>query len=295
MKKSNIQLLNETKEKMRKLYEYSFYRQGVYEDDDDTTEETPDSEGQDTQMDDDNMDMEGPNAMSPDTMDGSDDMTMDNQSGDMDMETPDGMGEEPAGGVDGANLAPNAGMDNQSGDMEDTNAIGSLDDMGMEDPNAMDGVGPDDDVVDITELTDAQEDMQQSQNDMRQSQEEIANQMSDVDEKLVTLLKVVDKFNSALEANDKKIADLKQELIKRTPTEEETMNVRLNAGGNPFAQKPDEFWEKFEDINNHYNITSNNKAPQFQIRKSDIDNFNEKLIDAEFDKIPQSLHEYFVK
>ena len=33
MKKSNIQLLNETKEKMRKLYEYSFYRQGVYEDD----------------------------------------------------------------------------------------------------------------------------------------------------------------------------------------------------------------------------------------------------------------------
>jgi chromosome segregation ATPase len=179
--------------------------------------------------------------------------------------------------------------------MEDPNAMGGLDDMGMEDPNAMDGVGPDDDVVDITELTDAQEDMQQSQNDMRQSQEEIANQMSDVDEKLVTLLKVVDKFNSALEANDKKIADLKQELIKRTPTEEETMNVRLNAGGNPFAQKPNEFWEKFEDINNHYNITSNNKAPQFQIRKSDIDNFNEKMLDAEFDKIPQSLHEYFVK
>jgi hypothetical protein len=281
MKKSNIQLLNETKEKMRKLYEYSFYRQGVYEDDDDTTEETPDSEGQDTQMDGDNMGMEDPNAMGgPDGMG---------------MEDPNAMGEEPAGGVDGANLAPNAGMDNQSGDMEDPNAMGGLDDMGMEDPNAMDGVGPDDDVVDITELTDAQEDMQQSQNDMRQSQEEIANQMSDVDEKLVTLLKVVDKFNSALEANDKKIADLKQELIKRTPTEEETMNVRLNAGGNPFAQKPNEFWEKFEDINNHYNITSNNKAPQFQIRKSDIDNFNEKIMDAEFDKIPQSLYEYFVK
>lgn len=285
MKKSNIQLLNETKERMRKLYEYSFYRQGVYEDDD-TAEETPDSAGQDTQMDD-GMGMEDPNAMGgpdvmgPDAMGGSDDMTMDNQSNDMGMEDPNAMGGEPTGGVDGANLAPNAGMDNLSGDMED--------------PNAMDGVGPDDDVVDITELTDAQEDMQQSQNDMRQSQEEIANQMSDVDEKLVTLLKVVDKFNSALEANDKKIADLKQELIKRTPTEEETMNVRLNAGGNPFAQKPDEFWEKFEDINNHYNITSNNKAPQFQIRKSDIDNFNEKMLDAEFDKIPQSLHEYFVK
>lgn len=289
MKKSNIQLLNETKEKMRKLYEYSFYRQGVYEDDDDTTEETPDSEGQDTQMDGDNMGMEDPNAMGmedPNAMGGPDGMGM---------EDPNAMGGEPAGGVDGANLAPNAGMDNQSGDMEDPNAMGGLDDMGMEDPNAMDGVGPDDDVVDITELTDAQEDMQQSQNDMRQSQEEIANQMSDVDEKLVTLLKVVDKFNSALEANDKKIADLKQELIKRTPTEEETMNVRLNAGGNPFAQKPNEFWEKFEDINNHYNITSNNKAPQFQIRKSDIDNFNEKMLDAEFDKIPQSLHEYFVK
>ena len=294
MKKSNIQLLNETKERMRKLYEYSFYRQGVYEDDD-TTEETPDSVGQDTQMDDGNMGMEDPNAMGgPDGMGIEDPNAMGGPDG-MGMEDPNAMGGEPTGGVDGANLAPNAGMDNQSNDMEDPNAMGGLDDMGMDDPNAMGGVGPDDDVVDITELTDAQEDMQQSQNDMRQSQEEIANQMSDVDEKLVTLLKVVDKFNSALEANDKKIADLKQELIKRTPTEEETMNVRLNAGGNPFAQKPDEFWEKFEDINNHYNITSNNKAPQFQIRKSDIDNFNEKMLDAEFDKIPQSLYEYFVK
>ena len=51
MEKSNIQLLNETKEKMRKLYEYSFYRQGVYEDDDDTTEGTPASEGVTTNRD----------------------------------------------------------------------------------------------------------------------------------------------------------------------------------------------------------------------------------------------------
>lgn len=163
------------------------------------------------------------------------------------------------------------------------------------DPNAMGGdpmmdgqPGPDDDVIDITQLTDAQD-------EMKANQERTAEQLEDVDSKLVTLLNVVDKFTQALNANDEKINDLKRELQMRTPTEEETMNVRLNAGGNPFDQKPEEFWDKFKDINNHYNITTNNEAPQYQIKKGDIDNVNDRMINDEFDDIPHSLHEYFVR
>lgn len=250
-------LLEETKKRMQRLYEYSFFKHGTYEDADPNADQQP-------------APMPGgdPNAMGGDpNMMGGD---------------PNGAAPMPGGEsepqVDGANLAPNAGMDGG-----DPNA--------MEDPMGGDmgaQPGPDDDVVDITQLTDAQD-------ELKMNQEQTAEQLEDVDQKLSTLLQVVDKFTQALDANDQKIAELKQELVKRTPTEEETMNVRLNAGGNPFDQKPEEFWDKFKDINNHYNITANNEAPQFQIKKGDIENVNDRMIDREFDDIPHSLHEYFVK
>ena len=158
--------------------------------------------------------------------------------------------------------------------------------MGGMDAGGVPGEG--DDVVDITQLTDAQESMAQEQG-------ELSGQIEDVNSKLGMLMKVVDKFMDALDANDEKLNDLQKELVKRNPTDEETMNVRVHAGGNPFDQKPEEFWERFKDINNHYNITMNNDAPQYQIKKGDIDNYNEHLVADEFDDVPGSLHDYFVK
>lgn len=289
--KDQEQLLEETRKRMQQLYEYSFYH-GVMEDgeEQDPNAGVPAPGGDPNAMGGDPSAMGGdPSAMGgdPNAM-GGDPNAM---GGD-----PNAMGDPnagaPGGDVDGANLAPNAGMDGDPNAMGgDPNAMGDPNMMG--DPNAMgDQPGPDDDVIDITQLTDAQD-------EMKANQERTAEQLEDVDSKLVTLLNVVDKFTQALNANDEKINDLKRELQMRTPTEEETMNVRLNAGGNPFDQKPEEFWDKFQDINNHYNITSNNDAPQYQIKKSDIDNVNDRMInrefDDEFDDIPRTLHEYFVR
>lgn len=255
-------LLNEAKSRMKKLYEYSFYRNGVFEDGDgNDTNPQPSPES----------DMNGQDM--PDT---NGNQPMPQNSAD------NGIGEQ-SDDVDGANLAPNAGMNDTNDNVGGVMNNGAEDSM-MGDMDTQPGV--DDDVVDITELTD-------SQDEISATQDEMADQMSDVDQKLVTLMKVVDKFVQTLDAQDNKINDLKKELIKRNPTEEETMNVRLNAGGNPFGQKPEEFWEKFKDINNHYNITTNNKAPQYQIRKSDIDNFNDKMVSDGVDDIPSSLMEYF--
>lgn len=246
-------LLAETRKRMQQLYEYSYYN-SLAEEGEDQNAMPPAGGGQNAMGGD-------PNAMPP------------AGGGPNAMGDPMMGGDPNGGGVDGANLAPNAGMD--GGDP----MMGG--DMGGQ-------PGPDDDVVDITQLTDAQD-------ELKANQEQTAEQLEDVDSKLSTLLNVVNKFTQALDANDAKIAELKSELIKRTPTEEETMNVRLNAGGNPFDQKPEEFWDKFEDINNHYNITSNNDAPQYQIKKSDIDNVNDKMISDDFDDIPRTLHDYFVK
>ena len=298
------QLLNETRKRMEQLYEYSFYNHGVFEDgeqgnDPNAMPPAPDPNGgvapapgapapypmaggdPNTMAGDPNTMAGDPNGMPPapgaDQMTGGDPNAMDGAPGADQMV-------DNQGGINGADLAPNAGMDG-----DDPNAIG---DPMMNDPmmgGDMGGQpGPDDNVVDITQLTDAQD-------ELKANQEQTAEQLEDVDSKLSTLLKVVDKFTRALDANDAKIAELKSELVKRTPTEEETMNVRLNAGGNPFAQKPEEFWDKFQDINNHYNITANNEAPQYQITKGDVDNVNDKMVSDEFDDIPRSLHEYFVR
>ena len=266
-------LLEETKKRMQRLYEYTYLPNGVYEDgeEQDPNDAAPMPGG-------DQMMGGDPNGAAP--MPGGDPNAMGgdpNGAAPMPGGDPNAMGGDPnVGDVDGANLAPDAGMPGG-----DPNAMGG-------DP-MMDGQpGPDDDVIDITQLTDAQD-------EMKANQERTAEQLEDVDSKLVTLLNVVDKFTQALNANDEKINDLKRELQMRTPTEEETMNVRLNAGGNPFDQKPEEFWDKFKDINNHYNITTNNEAPQYQIKKGDIDNVNDRMINDEFDDIPHSLHEYFVR
>ena len=290
---NNDRLLAETRKRMQQLYEYSYYNSLEEEGEDQNA--MPPAGGAAPASDPNAAAPAGdPNAMPPaggDPMMGGDPnaaapagdpnaMGDPMMGGDPNaMGDPSMMGSDPnTGGVDGANLAPNAGMDGG-----DPNAMGDpmMGDMGAQ-------PGPDDDVVDITQLTDAQD-------ELKANQEQTAEQLEDVDEKLSTLLNVVNKFTQALDANDAKIAELKSELIKRTPTEEETMNVRLNAGGNPFDQKPEEFWDKFEDINNHYNITSNNEAPQYQIKKGDIENVNDKMISDEFDDIPHSLHEYFVR
>ena len=281
----NINLILEaTRRRNKELYEYSFYRHGT------TEAGEPNQQGA--------IPPAGGNDNAPvDPMGGAQGGADPMAGGD-----PNAMGGDPnamGGGADqGMNLAPNAGMDGADpmagGDPNvmggDPNAM----DVGM-DPMAggdmgMDGTqpGPDDNVIDITQLTDTQDQMQQNQDEQSQK-------LDDIDSHLATLMKVVDKFTQALDANDAKLNDLKKEIEKRNPTEEETMNVRLHAGGNPFDQKPEEFWDKFQDINNHYNITANNDAPQYQIRKADIDNFNDRNVSKEFDEIPSSLKEYFIR
>ena len=284
-KQYDKQLLNEMTNRMKMLYEYTFY-QGVREDENEPQQDN-------------NQMGEDPNMMmgnDPNMMGGEQPQQDNNQMGN----DPNMMGgEQPQqddGEINGANLAPNAGMDNMNQDNQMGNdpnmMMGNDPNMMGNDPNMMMGneqPGPEDDVVDITSLTDAQE-------ELNQTQTTLADQMTDVDSKLTTLMKIVDKFSDALEANDAKIKDLTQELVKRNPTDEETMNVRLHAGGNPFDQKPEEFWTKFKDINNHYNITANNDAPQtYEIRKSDVDNFSERILDNDYKAIPNSLKEYFKK
>ena len=55
--------------------------------------------------------------------------------------------------------------------------------------------------------------------DLTQSQEASEIKIDGVDDKLTRILSVINKFGSALLANDRKIDDLRQEFEKRNPSE----------------------------------------------------------------------------
>lgn len=314
--KSAQQLIEDARRRMEQLYEYSFYSHGTYE------------AGEQNQ-----------DPMAGGAAQGADPMAAGAAAPGADPMAGAGAAQGADPNAAGAGLAPNAGMaDGQNAAGGDPNAMGG-DPMGSDpmgggmagapmgggaapggdpmggDPNAMGGDpmgsdpmgsdpmgggmpgdpmgGGNDNVIEISQLTDTQQQMQQAQ-------DEQSEKLDGVDKKITTLMSIVDKFTQALNANDEKISELKRELQKRTPTEEETMNVRLHAGGNPFEEKPEEFWDKFQDINNHYNITANNDAPQYQIKKGDVDNVNDRMVgsefdDDEFDRIPNTLKEYFIR
>lgn len=263
--------LEEAVKRIQKINEYTFYDSTMVEDDQD-----PNAMGGDPNAMDGNpnggMPPMGadPNAMGadPNMMGG------DPNGGMAPMDDPNAMGADPNGG-----MPP---MDDPNAMGGDPNAMGADPNGGMapmDDPNMMGGEEdiedidieeeqPGDEVVDVDELT--------------QSQEATEFKVDNVDDKLNKVLKIISKFNDAIEANDQKIEDLKKEFQKRNPTAEETLNLRSLASY-PFSERPDEYWKKQQQEHPNYNVISDNDVSTADeqkefIRKGDIDNFNEREV-----------------
>ena len=264
--------LEEAVKRIQKINEYTFYDSTMVEDDQD-----PNAMGGDPNA------MGGdPNAMGADPnggmppMGGDPNMMGGDPNGGMaPMDDPNAMGVDPNGGMppmDDPNAMggdPNAmGADPNGGmpPMDDPNMMGGEE--GIEDID-METEQPGDEVVDVDELT--------------QSQEATEFKVDNVDDKLNKVLKIISKFNDAIEANDQKIEDLKKEFQKRNPTAEETLNLRSLASY-PFSERPDDYWKKQQQDHPNYNVISDNdvstadEQKEFEIRKGDIDNFNEREV-----------------
>ena len=153
-----------------------------------------------------------------------------------------------------------------------------MDDNGlpMDDEGEMDldTMQPGDEVIDVDDLT--------------QSQQATEIKIDDVDEKLTTLLNVVNKFSAAIEQNDQKIMDLKAEIEKRNPTEEEKLNLRSQAAY-PYNVQPKSFWDE-KTKNSNYKVTYDNEIPtseenkdEFTFTKKDLNGINDVDIAKSFD------------
>lgn len=247
--------LEEAVKRIQKINEYTFYDSTMVEDDQDPNAMGGDPNGEMPPMDD-------PNAMGPDPnmMGGDPNGGMPPMGGD-----PNAMGGEPnmTGGDPNGEMSP----------MDDPNIMGG-------DPNAM---GDEEDIEDIDMETEQPGDEVIDVDELTQSQETTEFKVDNVDDKLNKVLKIISKFNDAIEANDQKIEDLKKEFQKRNPTAEETLNLRSLASY-PFSERPDEYWKKQQQEHPNYNVISDNdvstadEQKEFEIRKGDIDNFNERDI-----------------
>lgn len=263
--------LEEAVKRIQKINEYTFYDSTMVEDDQDPNAMGGDPNAMGGNPNGGMPPMGGdPNAMGPDP----NMMGGDPNGGMTPMDDPNAMGADPNGG-----MPP---MDDPNAMGGDPNAMGPDPNGGMppmDDPNMMGGEGiedidmeteqPGDEVVDVDELT--------------QSQEATEFKVDNVDDKLNKVLKIISKFNDAIEANDQKIEDLKKEFQKRNPTAEETLNLRSLASY-PFSERPDEYWKKQQQDHPNYNVISDNdvstadEQKEFEIRKGDIDNFNEREV-----------------
>ena len=125
---------------------------------------------------------------------------------------------------------PNMGVDPNMGD----------------DPNMMQ---PDDEVIDVSELTDTQKDTEEEV-------KKLGGQFS-------KLMNAIKSFEDAVKGNDKKIEDLKAEIEKRNPTQIEKLSMQT-AHSYPFNITPEEYWKEKEATSNYSTESDNNGMGQGQ-------------------------------
>ena len=156
---------------------------------------------------------------------------------------------------------------------------GEQQDMGMPpmDDSMMDG--EEEEVIDVEELTDAQEKMNDKVN-------LVGRNLEGFDSKIEALMQSIQKMESMIDANNQEIAAFKQEFEKRNPTQTEKLNLR-SLDSYPFNVNPKDYWNgKGIDPNGNYSAIANNSIPtsqEYEITNSDVDNFDNKVVEDSFD------------
>lgn len=223
----------------------------------------------------------------------------------------------PMGGPEGANPGPgmDAPMGGNAGGPEGFNPEGAdteaMDGMGSEagaageqgmGPDAMgangapgmgpenmpmDGPSPEDDVVEISDLT--------------QSQESAEKKIDAMNKKFEKLLGVVEKMYKENQKRDEererrdaeRMDRFEKEMEKRNPTPMQRLSMR-SAKSSPYTTTPDEYMNNYAP-DNYSPADDNNGAddPQYKITKGDIDRFtNYSEIAKDLDIENQNLRNY---
>jgi hypothetical protein len=108
--------------------------------------------------------------------------------------------------------------------------------------------------IDVTELTDAQDDIENKVDKMSNSFNKLFVYLDKLESKVDS---IINHSNKLISQTNIKIDDLKQEIKKRIPTEIEKLNLR-SLDSAPFTQKPNEYWDE-KNREGRYDAYSNNE------------------------------------
>ena len=235
------QVVKEAAKRFRMLCEYTF---NITEDD---GEDTPAPEEGD--MPQDSIEMSGASQGSPD-MDANaeqmgnvpqgDEMPMDSEMGAPGFNPEEGAGEMPTGSED-------------SGSMQ-----------------------PDDEVIDVDDLTQSQEATEEKVEDVNVTMEKGFEK----------ILGVVNKLNKMIDDNSANMEELRREMEKRNPTPLEKLHMRAANDSYPFNISPETYWAD-KEANSNYRIGGEDEpdAEQYTITQGDIDSI------TDFNQIAKDLND----
>ena len=182
----------------------------------------------------------------------------------------------------GQNMQNEPMMQDQSFDNQET----QMGDMGV----GTDMNESDDEVIDVDDLTNAQEKVNDKVN-------HVGRNLEDVDDKISQLMMYIDKMESMINKNNEDIQAFKDEFERRNPTDVEKMNLRA-ANSYPFNVSPSEYWSEKEK-EGRYSIDDDDNGvgqKKYEITNSDINNYNESSIAKSFhidDDLRQSIEKIF--
>ena len=152
--------------------------------------------------------------------------------------------------------------------------------------------GEDETVIDVDDITNAQEKMNDKVNVVGQD-------LGKVDKKIEALLQTLTKMETMINNNNEEIAKFKAEFEKRNPTQTEKLNLR-SLDSYPFNVNPKDYWaQKGADPNSNYSGFSNNDEPttqEYVITNNDVDDFSEREIADSFDiadELRQDINKIF--
>lgn len=212
--------------------------------------------------------------------------------------TPNMGGNDMGPGMDGGEMNPEMGgemapptdgmpMDNGANGVEGFNPEGAdesmpMDGMGAQNQGEVDTMQPEDEVIDVDDLTKSQE-----------TAEKKIDSMNAKFEKLMGAVEVLIKQNAERDTKAAEAeAQLKSELEKRIPTPQQRMSMR-STKSSPYSMTPNEYMNNYAPEN--YSAEDDNNGAddaQYKITKDDIDRFTDyNSIAKELDIEHQGLHD----
>ena len=146
-----------------------------------------------------------------------------------------------------------------------------------------------DEVIDVDDLTKAQEKLNSKQN-------MVGKDLGQLDNRIEKLMTAVEAMKGIIDHNNREITDLKAELQKRVPTQTERLNMR-SLDTYPYNVSPEDYW-KNKEAQGGYEARYNNNQPEekkeLEITNNDINNYSDSDIEKSFDdELNQTMDKIF--